>query len=85
MGKHVPLPSDPTMRAAEKRRRFALYHRGSRKRQRAMARAKGAAEGISRRKLQQAALRAGVDLCVSSLHDMTTAQLKRALAFVANL
>lgn len=35
MGKHVPLPSDPTERAAEKKRRFAVYHSAYRKRTKA--------------------------------------------------
>jgi hypothetical protein len=27
MGKHTPLPTDPTERAAEKKRRFAVYRK----------------------------------------------------------
>jgi len=34
MGKHTPLPSDPIAKAAEKKRRFKIYHREWKKRRR---------------------------------------------------
>src|ERR1700694_949296 len=53
MGKHVPLPSDPVAKAAEKKRRFKVYQKawkiGARQHQRAQRNAKLAAAYIKQR------------------------------------
>lgn len=85
MGKHTPLPSDPVARAAEKKRRFSVYHREWKRRRRAADVRERVAKALRRRDLERAARRAGVDLCVSSLSDMSTEQLRKALEFVTKL
>jgi sugar diacid utilization regulator len=85
MGKHVPLPSDPTAKAAEKKRRFKLYQKAWKKRRRESDIRERIVNAKNRRELEQAARRAHIDLCVSSVSDMTTKQLKAALQFVQDL
>ena len=85
MGKHIPLPTDPTERAAEKKRRFAAYRSAWQKRQRAAELARKISTARGRVSLLRAARRAHIDLCVSALEDMTNDQLRAALHFVDNL
>ena len=86
MGKHTPLPTDPVARAAEKKRRFAAYHKEWRANRRATMRGQMISMAVSkaraRRELEAACKRAHVDLCVTSIEDMSVAQLKAALDFV---
>jgi predicted CoA-binding protein len=82
MGKHVPLPTDPIAKAAEKKRRFAAYRKAWKARTKAAWRQKKIAEARARRDLEQACIRAHVDLCCDP-KDMTLKQLKAALEFVA--
>jgi hypothetical protein len=84
MGKHTPLPSEPVAKAAEKRRRFKIYQKEWKKRRRASDVRERVAKAIRRRDLEQAARRANIDLCVSSISDMTISQLRAALQFVAD-
>lgn len=79
MGKHTPLPTDPDARAAEKKRRFAAYHREWRLRRRAMQREQALAKAKTRMKLLRAAHRAGIDLVLGP-HNLTNKQLKAAIA-----
>lgn len=78
MGKHVPLPSDPTDRAAEKRRRFKAYQKDWKKHRRALVAKAAISDAKTRRKLLAEANSAHLDLCVS-LDDMSERQLLRAL------
>jgi hypothetical protein len=78
MGKHVPLPSDPTDRATEKRRRFKAYQRDWKQRRRAEAIRIAIGDAKARRALLTEARQAGLDLCLS-LDDMSDRQIRRAL------
>ena len=66
MGKHTPLPSDPVERAAEKKRRFAVYHKEYRKIERAAYRARRLVLARQlwkeRQDLRRAAIAANLDL-----------------------
>jgi hypothetical protein len=68
MGKHTPLPSDPEARAAEKRRRFAVYRREWKRRKKAELRAR---KIQAKQDLLRAAERLGLDLCfdIRRMHD----------------
>ena len=54
MGKHVPLPSDPIAKAAEKKRRFAVYRCHYQKRQRKLEQERKAAAYRKQRDEEQA-------------------------------
>jgi hypothetical protein len=78
MGRHVPLPSDPIAKAAEKRRRFKVYQKDWKKRRRE-ERIRVAIHDLKvRRSLLAAARQANLDLCLS-LDDMGEGRLRRAL------
>ena len=86
MGRHRPLPSDPTERAAEKRRRFAAYRSAWKKRRRAAELARKISAARGRVELLRAAKRAHIDLCVScALDDMSNDQLRAALQFAKSV
>jgi hypothetical protein len=78
MGKHVPLPSDPVAKAAEKKRRFAVYRREWKQRQKRLSHEQQAAQYRTRRELQQRAARLHIDLCLV-LGDLTIEQLRNAI------
>jgi hypothetical protein len=78
MGKHVPLPTDPTDRATEKRRRFKVYQKDWKRRRREEALRVAICNAKARRTLLADARRANLDLCVS-VDDMSERQLRRAL------
>jgi len=81
MGKHIPLPSDPIDRAAEKRRRFKAYQKDWKQRRRAEAARIAISDAKARRALLIEARRANLDLCLS-LDDMSEGQLRKALRTV---
>jgi hypothetical protein len=78
MGKHIPLPSDPIAKAAEKKRRFKVYQKAW-KTKRAQIRCEmGAAAYRQRRSVLQSARQANIDLCLD-LNDLTIRQLNAAI------
>lgn len=78
MGKHIPLPSDPIDRAAEKKRRFKAYQKAWKQGRREEAYRVAVADFRARRTLLEDARRASLDLCLS-LDDMSEGQLRKAL------
>ena len=76
MGKHIPLPSDPTERAAEKKRRFAVYRCQYQKHQRKLEKERKVTAYRQRRELAQAARRLNIDLCLD-LDDLTLEQFRK--------
>jgi hypothetical protein len=78
MSKHTPLPSDPVAKAAEKKRRFAVYRRGWRQRRREARKEAKIAYALGKLKLQRAARQLCIDLCLD-LQDLTPKQLSAAI------
>jgi hypothetical protein len=79
MGKHVPLPSDPIERAAEKKRRFSVYRCQYQRHQRKLEKERKVTAYRQRRELAQAARRLNIDLCLD-LNDLTLEQFRKNIS-----
>lgn len=84
MTKHTPLPSDPDAKAAEKRRRFAVYHKAWRERRRLKLRREALARHTTRREMLADARDLHLDLCLP-LADMSDQQLRAAIETVTHV
>jgi hypothetical protein len=81
MGKHTPLPSDPTERAAEKRRRFKAYQKEWKQRRRAEDARVNLAHARLMRALRAEARQLNLELCCS-VDDMSEGRLRKAIQTV---